>query len=246
MPDRVAASWRRSEDYGVAPRDAPAVFAGTRGEDTLFAACGREVLADLHETLADEPVGLVLTDADGLVLERRSGDASLLRSLDGVHLAPGFAFSEREAGTSGLGLALADRLPALVRASQHYSADLAAYTCAAVPVLDPVSGRLEGSVNITTWSASPGQLLLALARSAAGATSALMLARSLGRGARPAPRGEVFRVLAPRPEPGAGTVTDLSAAWTGAVAAAEAAVRAGHVTAAVGEPGSGRDRKSVV
>jgi sigma-54 dependent transcriptional regulator, acetoin dehydrogenase operon transcriptional activator AcoR len=109
-----------------------------------------------------------------------------------------------------------------------------------VPVLDPVTGRLEGSVNITTWSASSGQLLLALAQSAASATGALMLARSRGRSARPAPRGEVFRVLAPRLEPGAGTVTALSAAWTDAVAAAEAAVRAGRLTAAVGEPGSGR------
>lgn len=240
VPDRVVASWRRSADYGVAARDASPVFAGTAGEESLFSTCGREVLTDLHRTLADEPLGLVLTDADGLVLDRLSGDTSLLRSLDAVHLAPGFAFSEREAGTSGLGLALADRLPALVRASQHYSADLTAYTCAAVPVLDPVTGRLEGSVNITTWSGSSGQLLLALARSAASATGALMLARSRGRTPRPAPRGEVFRVLAPRPEPGAGTVTALSAAWTDAVAAAETAVRAGLVTAAVGEPGSGR------
>lgn len=240
VPDRVAASWRRSADYGVAERDATPVFAGTAREGSLFSTCGREVLADLHRTLVDEPLGLVLTDADGLVLDRLSGDTSLLRSLDAVHLAPGFAFSEREAGTSGLGLALADRLPALVRASQHYSADLTAYTCAAVPVLDPLTGRLEGSVNITTWSASSGQLLLALAQSAASATGALMLARSRGRSARPAPRGEVFRVLAPRPEPGAGTVTALSAAWTDAVAAAEAAVRAGRLTAAVGEPGSGR------
>ena len=136
----------------------------------------------------------MLTDAEGLVLNRLSGDTALLRALDAVHLAPGFAFSEREAGTNGLGLALADRVPSVVRAEEHYSLSLCTYTCAAVPVLDPVTGRLEGAVNVTTWSRSSSDLLLALAQSAASNTAALMLARSRGARPRPAPRGQVFRV----------------------------------------------------
>ena len=105
---------------------------------------------------------LMLTDAEGLVLDRRSGDTTLLRALDAVHLAPGFSYAEREAGTNGLGLALADRVPSVVRAEEHYSASLCTYTCAAVPVLDPLTGMLEGSVNITTWARSSSDLLLAL------------------------------------------------------------------------------------
>src|SRR5689334_7064249 len=96
---RVIASWQRSEDYGVPLESVEPFFAGTHREDTLFFQCGREVLTGLYETLANEPIGLMLTDADGLVLNRLSGDTSLLRALDTVHLAPGFAFSEREAGT---------------------------------------------------------------------------------------------------------------------------------------------------
>ena len=97
------------------------VFTGTYDQESLFYQCGSAVLQDLHQTLADEPVSLMLTDADGLVLSRLSGDTSLLRSLDKVHLAPGFAYSEREAGTNGLGLALADRVPTVVRAEEHYA-----------------------------------------------------------------------------------------------------------------------------
>ena len=179
----------------------------------------------------------MLTDAEGLVLNRLSGDSSLLRALDAVHLAPGFAYSERQAGTNGLGLALADRAPTVVRNEEHYSLSLGAYTCAAVPVVDPVSGRLEGAVNLTTRAQFPGALLLALAQSAAGNTSALMLARSRGRRPRPAPRGQVFRV---ENEPASGTVRELSRAWTSALADAEQALRAGRVVAAVGESGSGR------
>lgn len=240
VDDRLRASWRRSADYGVSHDHVEPVFAGTQDQGSLFVECGREVLTDLHRTLAGEPISLMLTDADGLVLNRLSSDGALLRALDEVHLAPGFAFSEREAGTSGLGLALADRVPATVRAEQHYNDSLCDYTCAAVPVLDPVSGRLEGAVNLTTWSRSTSGLLLALAQAAASTTTALMLARTGGRSSRPAPRGEVFRVMGARLEPGSGTVAELSPAWTSAVARAAAAFSAGLVVAAVGEPGSGR------
>lgn len=243
VPARVLASWRRSEDYGVSAEAVEPMFAGTGDaelSESLFFECGREVLSALHQTLAAEPVSLMLTDAEGLVLNRLSGDTSLLRSLDDVHLAPGFSYAEREAGTNGLGLALADRLPTLVRAEEHYSASLCGYTCAAAPVLDPLTGRLEGAVNITTWARQSSDLLLALAQSAAGNTTALMLARAHGRRPRPAPRGEVVRVEPARLEPGSGTVQDLSAAWTDAVGEAVAALSAGRTVAAVGEPGSGR------
>ena len=99
----LLASWQRSEDYGVSLETVDPVFTGTYDTESLFFECGSEVLADLHATLGDEPVSLMLTDADGLVLNRLSGDRALLRALDDVHLAPGFAYSEREVGTNGLG-----------------------------------------------------------------------------------------------------------------------------------------------
>ncbi|MGZ6777428.1 MAG: AAA-type ATPase lid domain-containing protein [Mycobacterium sp.] len=240
VPDRLLASWQRSEDYGIPLEAVEPVFTGTDDLSSLFFRCGNEVLADLHRTLANEPVSLMLTDAEGVVLSRLSGDRALLEALDDVHLAPGFAYSERDVGTNGLGLALADRVPTLVRADQHYALSLCTFTCAAVPVFDPTTGRLEGSVNLTTWSRSSSDLLLALARSAASNTTALMVARSTGRTPRPATRGQVFRVEMPRLEPGSGTLHDLSEAWNTAVARARRAMAAGSVVAAVGEAGSGR------
>lgn len=238
VSDRLLASWQRSEEYGVPLESVEPVFTGTHDEESLFFECGREVLTALHRTLVNEPISLMLTDADGLVLNRLSGDSSLLRALDAVHLAPGFGYAERTVGTNGLGLALADRVPTVVRAEEHYSLSLCTYTCAAVPVLDPLTGRLEGCVNLTTWSRSSSDLLLALAQSAAGNTAALMLARSRGQRPRPAPRGEVFRVETPRPE--AGSLPSLSPAWRDALTQTERALAAGRLVAAVGEPGSGR------
>ena len=237
---RLLASWQRSEDYGVPLEQIEPVFTGTENLGSLFFQCGNEVLGDLHSTLANEPVSMMLTDAEGVVLSRLSGDRNLLEALDDVHLAPGFGYAERDVGTNGLGMALADRVPTLVRADQHYALSLCTFTCAAVPVFDPASGRLEGSVNLTTWSQSSCDLLLALARSAASNTTALMLARSSGRQPRRTPRGQVFRVEVPRLEPGSGTLHALSEAWNCAVARAEHAMIAGSIVAAVGEAGSGR------
>ena len=237
---RLLASWQRSQEYGVSPESVDPAWAGEIPDDSLFFQCGQEVLEGLHQSLMNEPLGLMLTDADGLVLNRFSGDPALLRALDRVYLAPGFAFSERQAGTNGLGLALADKVPTLVRAEEHYSASLRTYTCAAAPVLDPVTGRLEGSVNITTWSRTSPGLLLALAQSAAANTSTLMSSRT-HRHVQPAkPQGGVFRVQRPRLEPAAGTMRAMSAPWLSALEGATAAVARGEVVAALGERGSGR------
>ncbi|MER6984096.1 GAF domain-containing protein, partial [Streptomyces carpinensis] len=185
LPPRLRASWQRSETYGLTPEEMRPVFTGSVDTGSLLYECGHEVLQGLRRTLANEPVSLMITDHEGLVLCRLSDDASIDRSLDRVHLAPGFYFAESNAGTNGLGLALADRAPSLVRAEEHFCTGLRGYTCAAAPVLDPVSGRVAGTVNLTTWSDSSSQLLLALAQATAGSTTALMLARGSGRRVRP-------------------------------------------------------------
>lgn len=240
VADRLVASWQRSEDYGVSLESIEPSFTGTFDDESLFFECGREVLAGLHQTLINEPVSLMLTDADGLVLNRMSGDNSLLRALDAVHLAPGFAYAERTVGTNGLGLAIADRAPTVVRADEHYALSLCTYTCAAVPVLDPHTGHLEGCVNLTTWSSQSSDLLLALAQSAASNTSSMMLARSRGQKPRAAQRGEVFRVETPRLEPGSGSVTDLGPEWAEVLGRAGNAIQDERIVLAVGEEGAGR------
>jgi transcriptional regulator of acetoin/glycerol metabolism len=239
VPPRLLASWQRSEAYGVPLESIEPSFSDSYDDESLFAACGREVLDGLHGTLAGEPVSLMLTDPEGFVLSRLCSDGALLRDLDAVHLAPGFGYAERTVGTNGLGLALADRAPTLVRADEHYTLSLCTYTCAAAPVMHPATGRVEGCVNLTTWSRSSSGLLLALAQSAAATTSALLLARSGAPRDLPASRGQVVR-LGSRLEPGAGTVSDLSAAWRLAGTQAGAALAAGHAVLAAGEPGAGR------
>ena len=235
---RLRASWRRSAKYGVSPDGVKPVFTGSVDKGSLLYECAQQVLTGLQSTIANEPVSLMVADRDGLVLARLCSDAAILQSLDRVHLAPGFYYDERHAGTNGLGLSLADRAPSLVRAGDHYCTELRSFTCAAVPVIDP-AGELAGSINLTTWSESSSELLLGLAQAAAGATSALMLARSAGRTMRAVPRGEVVHVVGGHLAPATGDPC-RSAAWSAAVAEASEAAAAGRVTVVVGEPGAGK------
>lgn len=238
-PARLTASWRRSASYGISLDAVSPVFSGGVDDGSLFYECGQEVLSGLHETLGDEPVSLMLTDSEGLVLSRLCRERGLLHALDDVYLAPGFGYAERDAGTTGLGLALADRAPSLVRGDEHYCTKLWGYTCAAVPVSDPVTGTLLGSVNLTTWTQQSYNLLLALAQMAAGNTAALMLARGRGRTPRPVARGEVFRVHLAHPgddEP----LPELSSSWRAALSEAQVAIAAGRTVGVVGEAGVGK------
>jgi len=256
---RLRASWARCEHLAVPPDEVPPVYTGAVDVDPLFVESGRTVLGDLRSTLAGEPVGVMLTDATGLVLQRFLDDAAMHRSLDRVHLAPGFSYAEAHAGTNGLALALADRAPSLVRGAEHYVEALREYTCAAAPVLDPRTGDITGTVNLTTWSTTSSGLLLALATTAARSTSALMLARgggAPGRGAAglatgavtssatstavtgAAPRGQVYRVLPSRAAGPADPCT--SAAWRSAVQQLAELLLAGRSVVLSGEPGAGK------
>ena len=64
---------------------------------------------------------MILCDADGVVLSRRTGDSGLEQYLDRVWLAPGFSYAEQFVGTNGIGTALEARGPAQVFGHEHYA-----------------------------------------------------------------------------------------------------------------------------
>ncbi|MFI5954436.1 sigma-54-dependent Fis family transcriptional regulator [Cryptosporangium sp. NPDC051539] len=163
----IRVSWERSRAASVdLDRPAPA-FSPPVNRPTLLTRAAAPVLDALAAELSNEPVCLILTDAKGLVLWRSEGDASLLRSLDSVSLAPGFTYSEAEVGTNGIGTALEVGEAILVDGAEHYTGDLTRFSCAGALITHPVTGGLLGVVDITTQSELSNQLLLSFAKLAA-------------------------------------------------------------------------------
>jgi len=163
----IRMSWQRSQASLVdTDQPTPKYFAGIDFDTTLTRAA-RPVIDALSSELTNEPVCIILTDAKGIVLDRRGGDRSLIRRLDSVDLAPGFRYAESEVGTNGIGTALEVGGPILVLGDEHYTGVLRNFACAGAPITHPVTGGLLGVLDITTQAQNSNAVLLSFAKLAA-------------------------------------------------------------------------------
>ena len=109
----------------------------------------------------------MLTDRRGDILDRWVPERSLGTQFDRVDLAPGFGYAEPAVGTNGIGTAIAERKPTLVRGREHFADALTALACAAAPIIDPRTGHVLGVVDLTCRAREASPLMLPLARRAA-------------------------------------------------------------------------------
>ncbi len=163
----ILASWRRSRDFQVEADRIDPLFLGDQNLDIPLMRGAEPVLGKLTEQFDGQPISLILTDASGVVLTQRTGDADLRRHLERVELVPGFSYGEQSVGTNGIGTALEDGRATTVFGHEHYAEHLENLACAGVPIHHPISGKKIGAVDLTCWYKDAGGLLIALARSTA-------------------------------------------------------------------------------
>ncbi|MDT5149607.1 MAG: sigma-54 dependent transcriptional regulator, acetoin dehydrogenase operon transcriptional [Mycobacterium sp.] len=176
--ESISVSWRRSRALNVPADRLDLPFVREPNLDSPLVDAADPVLRQLAEGLVDEPISVVLTSADGVVLRRIAADGQLNRVLDRVNLAPGYSYSEEFAGTNGIGTTLETRQPTLVRGAEHYAECLGELACAGVPIVHPVSGALVGALDLTGWVDDGGPLLATLAKSASDQIEGRLLARA--------------------------------------------------------------------
>lgn len=162
----IRISWQRSHDSLVDTDHPDPTFVERVAESALERAA-RPVLASLSDELANEPACLILTDCNGVVLQRGGGDKTLLGALDSVNLAPGFRYGEQDVGTNGIGTALEMGAAVLVDGGEHYSGGLQQFSCAGALINHPVTGALLGVIDISTLAENSNSLLLSFAKLAA-------------------------------------------------------------------------------
>ncbi|MDT5072661.1 MAG: sigma-54 dependent transcriptional regulator, acetoin dehydrogenase operon transcriptional [Mycobacterium sp.] len=176
--ESISVSWRRSRALNVPADRLDLPFVREPNLHSPLVDAADPVLRQLAEGLVDEPISVVLTSADGVVLRRIAADSRLNRVLDQVNLAPGYSYSEEFAGTNGIGTTLETRQPTLVRGAEHYAECLGELACAGVPIIHPVSGILVGALDLTGWVDDGGPLLATLAKSASDQIEGRLLARA--------------------------------------------------------------------
>lgn len=175
VPGLVAASWRRSAAAGVDIDNYAVRYYDDLEYDSRLAHCARPVLERLAEDLHDVPVTIALTDSRARLIERRDCSTSVGRVLDGVDFNPGFGFPEDHLGTNGVGTAFESGQPVSVVGSAHYHERLTPFACTGAPVRDPITGRIEGVLDVSQLADTWSPLVLALVKGAALDVGKLLL-----------------------------------------------------------------------
>jgi transcriptional regulator of acetoin/glycerol metabolism len=162
----VLDSWRRSRDLHVHQDRVDLPFVREPDTDSPMVHAAVPVLRRVADDLAAQAVSVILTSADGVVLERVCSDATVIRALDSVRLSRGYSYAEESVGTNGIGTSLETGRPTYIRGAEHYMETLGRLACAGAPIRDAITGKVVGVIDLTCWATQSDPLLLALAKSA--------------------------------------------------------------------------------
>ena len=170
----VAASWLRSaRDYGLDPEHArpPQRMEEARLDEArerlaplLYAAA--PTLDRLLDAVGDSGCCILLTDRDGVPLERRGleADDETFRRLG---LWTGMIWSEASEGTNGVGTCLAEGRALTIHRDQHFYTRNTGLSCTVAPLYDH-RGQLVGSLDVSTGRRDVDRGMVALIAAAVG------------------------------------------------------------------------------
>ncbi|NKJ47588.1 sigma-54-dependent Fis family transcriptional regulator [Burkholderia sp. SG-MS1] len=113
-------------------------------------ACSKLEMTTLYQQLADPELAVVLVDAGGAIVHQVSSvPFAEAVAEDGFRV--GALWSEREAGTNGMGTCLAERDCIAVCQHEHFYPRYTSLTCSAAPIFDD-SGEIAGVLDVTSRS----------------------------------------------------------------------------------------------
>ena len=152
----IIASWRRCMTmHRLAPEQSSepnflgdAEFRRAREISARLIAESAEELDRIFLSVGKAGCCLLLTDADGVALERR-GAATDDRDFRQLGLWSGAVWSEASVGTNGIGTALADERSVTVYRDQHFFSSNINLSCTTAPIRDHL-GHVTGALDIST------------------------------------------------------------------------------------------------
>ena len=173
----VAASWRRSalhhrlDPARAAPRQraqsAELRILRERHGDLLDVAA--PVLDQVFRTVGRAGCGVILSEAGGVILDRRIGTADEA-PFAAAGLTEGACWSEAQEGTNGIGTCLFESKTVVIHRDQHFASRNIGISCMDAPVYDPY-GRLVAALDVSSCrdDHSPiiAEMIAALVRDAA-------------------------------------------------------------------------------
>jgi transcriptional regulator of acetoin/glycerol metabolism len=113
-------------------------------------ACSKLEMTTLYQQLADPELAVVLVDSGGAIVHQVSS-VPFAEAVADDGFRVGALWSEREAGTNGMGTCLAERDCIAVCQHEHFYPRYTSLTCSAAPIFDD-SGEIAGVLDVTSRS----------------------------------------------------------------------------------------------
>lgn len=165
--DEIVSSWRRCQVVGVAPTGDEVPYQPEFERPNRLLRAAGPVIDRLADQLVGGPVSILLADSEAQIIDRRAGARKLTNALDGARVAPGFHYAEEYTGTNGIGSALEARKPFQVSGAEHFRENLQEFTCTGSPLRHPISGAVEGILDVTSRVNATQELMQPLVLAAA-------------------------------------------------------------------------------
>jgi transcriptional regulator of acetoin/glycerol metabolism len=167
VPEVVTASWERSRSAGVDASTSEASFHSDLDVSSRLVRCSQPIIARLSEETANIPLSIAVTDGKARLLTRVDNSRTIGLLLDNVSFAPGFDYAECGMGTNGVGTVFESGQPIQIVGPEHFHERLQPFACSGTPIRDPLSGRIEGVLDISCLVEHSSPLMHSLVRSAA-------------------------------------------------------------------------------
>lgn len=153
---RLAASWRRSLDHhGLDPGQKKGVqriteqaLAERRGQSEAMMLVAAPKLDALFQLVGSSGCGVLLTDAEGVVLDLRTSKSDV-STFEAWGLAPGSDWSEASEGTNGIGTCIAEGRRVIIHRDEHFHARNTGMSCMDAPIFGP-EGELIGALDVSS------------------------------------------------------------------------------------------------
>jgi transcriptional regulator of acetoin/glycerol metabolism len=179
VPDLVAASWRRSASAGVPAGSLDLQYFDDLDVTSRLVRCAEPVIRRLTDETSDLALSIALTDSKARVLSRTDTTRTIGLLLDKVSLVSGFGYAEDRAGTNGIGTVLESGASVHIVGPEHFSEAFQPFSCTGAPIRDPLTGRVEGVLDVSCLTEHSSPIMHSLVRSAAGQIEqSLLLDRS--------------------------------------------------------------------
>jgi transcriptional regulator of acetoin/glycerol metabolism len=150
----VSESWKRSSQFGVSSRLHKAHKVLTEEDlfkiriDAELRDIAQPIINDLAKTIVGTRHVAFLCNSKGQIVEV-VGDEDVQERASLNNLIVGADWSEEGAGTNAIGTAIKHQGPVQIFSAEHYCEGWHCWTCTATPILDPISKKIIGVLDLT-------------------------------------------------------------------------------------------------